>query len=92
MGRPDFYTSYAGIIRIRFKGPETAFLSLHLSREGSQRPCVRLSCGWPYFSMLFQIVKPKHEFNFACGIAVFGAEGKKTAIHRPEEPYEGLPP
>ena len=57
MGRPDFYTSYAGIIRIRFKGPETAFLSLHLSREGSQRPCVRLSCGWPYSSTLFEIVK-----------------------------------
>ena len=57
MGRPDFYTSYAGIIRIRFKGPETAFLPLHLSREGSQRPCVRLSCGWPYSSTLFEIVK-----------------------------------
>ena len=42
-------TSYAGITRIRFEGPEAA-PPLHLSREqDSQRPCVFLRYGSPSF-------------------------------------------
>ena len=42
------FTSYAGITRIRFKGPEAALYLCISAGNGSQRPCVGVFCGLSY--------------------------------------------
>ena len=42
------FTSYAGITRIRFKGPEAALCLCISAGNGSQRPCVGVFCGLSY--------------------------------------------